>query len=46
MVALGNVAMRVGERIDWDGQAMRALNDVDAEPYLSREYRDGYSLEL
>lgn len=46
MVTLGNVAMRVGEKIEWDGQAMRALNDVNAQPYLSRDYREGYSLEL
>jgi predicted dehydrogenase len=46
MVLLGNVAMRVGEKIEWDGQAMRALNNVNAGPYLSRDYREGYSLAL
>ena len=46
MVLLGNVAMRAGEKIEWDGQAMRIPNNPAAEQYLSRDYREGYGLAL
>jgi hypothetical protein len=46
MIMLGNVATRVGEKSQQDGHAMRALNNVKAEPCLSRDYREGCSLTL
>jgi predicted dehydrogenase len=41
---LGNVAYRVGKKLEWDADAMRARNAPEAEPYLHREYRKGWDL--
>ncbi len=41
---LGNVALRAGRRIDWDGPNMKITNDKDANKFLHRTYRDGWSL--
>ncbi len=41
---LGNIALRVGQRIEWDATASRVTNCEEANPYLHREYRDGWSL--
>ncbi len=42
---LGNVALRVGHRIDWDPLAFRVTNCREANQYLSREYRKGWDLQ-
>jgi len=42
---LGNVAYRAGKRLEWDAAAMRIPNAPDAEKFLSREYRPGWTLE-
>lgn len=42
---LGNVAFRSGRKLDWDAAAMRATNCPEADQYLSREPRKGWSLE-
>jgi predicted dehydrogenase len=42
---LGNVAMRAGKKIEWDGPNMKITNDEAANQYLRREYRKGWSLE-
>jgi predicted dehydrogenase len=39
---LGNVAYRVGKKIEWDADAMRVKNAPEAEPLIKREYRDGW----
>lgn len=41
---LGNVAYRVGQKIEWDAVNMRATNTNKAEPYIQRDYRKGWSL--
>ncbi len=41
---LGNVALRAGHKIDWDGPNLRITNDKNANQYLHREYRDGWNL--
>ncbi len=41
---LGNVALRVGHRIEWDPLAFRITNCQEANQYLSREYRKGWDL--
>jgi hypothetical protein len=41
---LGNVAFRVGRKLEWDAEAMRATNAPDAEQYLRRERRKGWEL--
>lgn len=41
---LGNVAIRAGKRIEWDGPAMKIRNAPEAQQFLSREYRAGWTL--
>lgn len=41
---LGNVALRAGKRIEWDGPSFRITNDEAANKLLHREYRAGWSL--
>ena len=43
-VLLGNVAYRVGKKIEWNGQEMKAKNCPEAEQYLRRDYRKGWTL--
>jgi hypothetical protein len=44
MVSLGNVALRVGEKINWDAKNMKVTNVPEANKYVRREYRAGWSL--
>jgi predicted dehydrogenase len=41
---LGNVAYRVGRALEWDHAAMRAVNAPEADQFLRRAYRSGWSL--
>lgn len=41
---LGNVAVRAEKLLLWDGPNMKFTNDKDANRYLQREYRQGWSL--
>ncbi|MFG0262221.1 MAG: Gfo/Idh/MocA family protein [Novipirellula sp. JB048] len=43
-VLLGNIAFRVGGRIEWDAARMTATNSDQVERYLHREYRKGWTL--
>jgi hypothetical protein len=43
-ILLGNVAMRVGKKLEWDGDKLRASNCKEADAYLRREYRKGWTL--
>jgi len=40
---LCNVALRTGKKLDWDAAALKAGNCPEAEQYLRREYRPGWS---
>lgn len=42
---LGLVAYRVGEKITYDGARGRVTNDATANALLSKEYREGWTLE-
>jgi predicted dehydrogenase len=42
---LGNVAFRAGKKLLWDSQAMRFPNAPEAERFLSRVPRSGWSLD-
>jgi predicted dehydrogenase len=42
---LGNIALRVGHRIEWDPLAFRITNCREANQYLHREDRKGWELE-
>ena len=41
---MGNVAYRAGKKIEWDAENMRIPNAPDAERFLKRDYRKGWSL--
>ena len=41
---LGNVALRSGKKLAWDGPNFRVTNDAAANRFLHREYRAGWSL--
>ena len=43
-VLLGNVAYRVGEKLQWDPVNLKATNCLKAEPYIRRRYREGWTL--
>jgi hypothetical protein len=42
---LGNIALRVGHRVEWDPLEFRITNCVEANQYLYRDYRKGWDLK-
>jgi predicted dehydrogenase len=42
---LGNVAYRVGKKLEWDADKLRAKNAKEADAYIRREYRKGWDLD-
>ncbi len=42
---LGNIALKVKSRIEWDPAAFKITNNQEANQYLSREYRKGWGLD-
>jgi predicted dehydrogenase len=45
MVLMGNLAVRFpGRLLLWDGEAMKVTNDDEANAYVRRQYRDGWTL--
>ncbi len=44
MVLLGNVALAARGRIDWDREQMKITNNVGANDFLRRQYREGWAL--
>ncbi len=43
---LGNLALRTGERIEWDAAAMKVTNSAAATGLLSKVYRRGFELTV
>jgi predicted dehydrogenase len=43
-ILLGNVAMRAGQEIQWDAANLKVTNIPEANQYLQREYRQGWTL--
>ncbi|MBN1853983.1 MAG: Gfo/Idh/MocA family oxidoreductase [Pirellulales bacterium] len=41
---LGNVAYRVGKKLEWDPVALRAKNAPEADPFIRCPYREGWEL--
>ncbi|NNE93673.1 MAG: gfo/Idh/MocA family oxidoreductase, partial [Verrucomicrobiales bacterium] len=41
---LGNVAYRAGKKLEWDAKNIKIPNAPDAEKFLGRKYREGWSL--
>jgi predicted dehydrogenase len=44
IVLLGNVALRAGHPIEWDGPAMRVKNGTIDDPFIRRDYRKGWTV--
>jgi predicted dehydrogenase len=43
-ILLGNIAMRAGKKIEWDGPHLKATNCPEADQWIKREYRSGWTL--
>lgn len=43
-ILLGNVALRLGRRLEWDGAKMQFTNVPEANQYVSKEYRKGWDV--
>ena len=43
-ILLGNVAMRVGKKLDWDGEQLKATNAPEAAKFIKLQYRKGWEL--
>jgi predicted dehydrogenase len=43
-VQLGNVALRVGRRIEWDGKNLQVTNIPEANEFISKTYRAGWKV--
>ena len=44
MVLLGNIAIKTGKLLQWDGDKFEITNYAEANNYLHRQYRQGWSL--
>jgi predicted dehydrogenase len=43
-ILLGNIAARAGEKLQWDGPNLKVTNMPEANRFLRREYRQGWTL--
>jgi predicted dehydrogenase len=43
-ILLGNVAMRAGKKLEWDGPNLKFTNAPEADKLLRMEYRSGWTL--
>jgi hypothetical protein len=41
---LALVACRVGKKLEWDAESLKAKNCPEADPYIQKKYRDGWVL--
>ena len=41
---LGNVALKVGKKINWDAANLKAKNCPEADQFIKREYRKGWEV--
>jgi predicted dehydrogenase len=44
VILLGNVALRTGKKLTWDGANMKATNAPEADEYIRPEYHNGWTL--
>jgi predicted dehydrogenase len=44
IILLGNVALRTGKKLWWDGAAMKATNAPEADAFLKEDYRPGWEI--
>lgn len=45
-ILLGNIAVRMGRRLDWDGASFRFTNLNEANQFLTKEYRTGWKFDV
>jgi len=43
---LANIAIRLGRKIEWNPQTEQIVNDADAAPWIGREQRKGYEIDV
>ena len=43
-VLLGNIAIRLGGKIEWDAENMKAIGRPEADEWIRRPYREGWEL--
>lgn len=41
---LGNVAYRSGKKLEWDAALLKVTNAPEAQPFIHKEYRKGWTL--
>lgn len=44
VVLLGNLAVRLDKKIEWDSENLKATNAPEADPLIRREYRKGWEM--
>jgi hypothetical protein len=44
IVLLGNLALRAGKKIEWDGKNMRAKNAPETAEFIKPKYRQGWEI--
>jgi predicted dehydrogenase len=44
MVLMGNLAVRSGKKVEWDGENMQVTNHLELNEFVHREYRKGWTL--
>jgi len=44
-LALGNVAYRVGKKLEWDPVQLKATNAPEADKFIRGSYRPGWELD-
>lgn len=43
-ILLGNLAVRLGEKIDWDGARLKATNALEADALIRRDDYKGWEV--
>jgi hypothetical protein len=43
-ICLGNLAIRMDQRLDWDNENLKVTNLPEANEFVSRKYREGWEL--
>ena len=46
MVLLGNLAVRLNKKVEWDTETLSSPNTPEAAKLIKREYREGWDLKL
>jgi hypothetical protein len=44
MVLLGNVALRTGEKIEWDSETLKAKGNKESDQFIRTEVRKGWEI--